>query len=75
MSVSVELDSDVALVLFELLASRDNLAEQLKLESPERNSLWALQAALETELVAPLEADYAAQLSAARQSVVARLGT
>jgi hypothetical protein len=75
MSVSVELDPDVALVLFEMLASRGDLAVQLKLESPERNSLWALQAALEKELIAPLQADYAAQLSAARQSVVARLGT
>ena len=74
MSVSVELDPDVALVLFEMLASRDDLSAQLKLESPERNSLWALQAALEKELVAPLQADYAAQLNAARQSVVARLG-
>ena len=75
MSVSVDLDPDVALVLFELLASRDSLAEELKLEGPERNSLWALQAALEKELVAPLQSDYAAQLHAARQSVLARLGT
>lgn len=75
MSVSVELDPDVALVLFEMLASRDNLAEQLKLEVPERNSLLALEAALEKQLVAPLQADYAAQLNAARQSIVARLGT
>ena len=75
MSVSVELDPDVALVLFELLASHKDLAEQLALEAPERNSLWALEAALEKQFVEPLQADYAAQLSAARQSVVARLGT
>jgi hypothetical protein len=75
MSVSVELDPDVALVLFELLASRKELAAQLKLEAPERNSLWALEAALERQLVAPLQADYVSQLNAARQSVVARLGT
>jgi hypothetical protein len=74
MNVSVELDPDVALVLFEMLASRKDLAEQLKLDSPERNSLWALEAALEKQLLAPLQADYDAQLSAARQSVVARLG-
>jgi len=75
MSVTVELDPDVALVLFEMLASRDDLAEELKLEAPERNSLWALEAALEKQLVGPLQADYAAQLNAARQSVVARMGT
>lgn len=75
MNVSIELDPDVALVLFDWLASRENLAEELKLEAPERNSLWALEAALEKQLVAPLQADYAAQLHAARQSVVTRLGT
>jgi hypothetical protein len=58
-----------------MLASRDNLAEQLKLEAPERNSLWALEAALEKQLVAPFQADYATQLNAARQSIVTRLGT
>jgi hypothetical protein len=74
MNVSVELDPDVALVLFELLASGQILAEQLKLEVPERNSLWALQAALEKQLTAPLEPDYKMQLRAARQSIVERLG-
>ena len=74
MSVSVELEPDVALVLLELLASRKTLAEQLALEAPERNSLWALEAALEKQLAAPFQPDYAAQLSAARASVVARLG-
>ena len=74
MSVSVELDPDVALVLFELLASCEDLAEQLKLEPPERSSLWALEAALEKQLDAPLQADYAAQLNAARRSVSERLG-
>lgn len=39
MSTSFELESDEALVLFELLSSRKNLAEQLKLEPPERNVL------------------------------------
>ena len=74
MNVSVELEPDVALVLFELLASRKDLAEQLRLEAPERNSLWALEAALEIKLVAPFASDYAAQLSAARLAVVERLG-
>jgi hypothetical protein len=75
MNVSVELEPDVALVIFELLASRANLPEQLKLEAPERNALWALEAALEKRLSAPLAPDYRSQLVAARKSVVERLGT
>ena len=75
MNISVELDSDAALVLFELLASRDDLAEQLKLEAPERNSLWDLHGALEKRLAAPFAGDYAAQLSAARASLIERFGT
>jgi hypothetical protein len=74
MSVSVELEPDEALVLFELLASRKDLVEQLKLEAPERNVLWALECALERKLVPPFQSDYADQLSAARKSVVERLG-
>jgi hypothetical protein len=74
MSVSVDLEPDEALVLFELLASRKDLAERLKLEAPERNVLWALECALERKLVPPFQSDYEAQLSAARKSVVERLG-
>jgi hypothetical protein len=74
MSVSVDLEPDEALVLFELLASRKDLAEQLKLEAPERNVLWALEAALERKLVPPFQSDYETQLSAARKSVLERLG-
>jgi hypothetical protein len=74
MNVSVELEPDVALVLFELLASRDDLPEQLRLEAPERHALWALEAALEKRLVAPLAPDYRSQLLAARRSIVERLG-
>ena len=74
MSVSVELEPDEALVLFELLASRKDLAEQLRLKAPERNVLWALEAALEKKLVSPFQTDYAGQLTAARKSVVERLG-
>jgi hypothetical protein len=74
MNVSVELDPDVALVLFELLASRVELSERLKLEAPERNALWALEVALEKQLTAPLAPDYKSQLIAARKSIVERLG-
>jgi hypothetical protein len=74
MTVSVELDPNVALVLLELFASGQILAAQLKLEVPERNALWALQTALEKQLTAPLEPDYHARLHAARQSIVEKLG-
>jgi len=74
MGVSIDLEPDEALVLFELLASRKDLAEQLKLEAPERNALWALEAALERKLVPPFQRDYEVQLSAARKSIVERLG-
>jgi hypothetical protein len=72
MKVSVELDPNVALVLFELLSSGQILAEQLRLELPERNSLWELQTALEKQLTAPLEPDYEVQVRAARQSIIER---
>jgi hypothetical protein len=74
MNVAVELDSDAALVLFELLASRDDFAERLSLEAPERNALWALHGALEKQLVTPFAPDYATQLSAARASLIERFG-
>jgi hypothetical protein len=72
MSVSVELAPDAALVLFELLASGQILGEQLKLDLPERNSLWELQAALEKQLSAPLEMGHESQVHAARQSMLVR---
>ena len=74
MSVTLELHSDEALVLFELLASRKDLVELLELQPPERNALWALECALEKKVVLPLQPDYIAQLESARKSVVARLG-
>jgi hypothetical protein len=74
MSVSVELESDEALVLFELLASRKDLAERLGLQPPERNVICALEAALEKILLPPFQADYCAELEAARKSVLERHG-
>jgi hypothetical protein len=56
------------------LISRKELADELKLGPPERNVLWALEAALEKTLVPPFQADCEAQLAAARKSVVERLG-
>lgn len=42
----IDIDNDTALVLLELLASREDLPAVLKLEAPERNALWFLEAAL-----------------------------
>lgn len=72
MAVSVSLEEDEALVLFELLASA---RLEAVVESPERNALWALQAVLEKELVAPFSSEYSAKLEHARQSLLARYGS
>lgn len=71
MSTTITLDDDVALVLFELLAS-----ERLEagLEAPERNALWALEGGLEKTLVQPFAPNYGELLEAARSSVVERFG-
>jgi len=72
MSTKVELAEDVALVLFELLSSGKLTGS---VETAERNALWALEAALQKQLVAPFAADYAQQVSAAKQSLLTRYGT
>ena len=72
MKVSIELESDVAIVLFELLRSGQMLAEQLRLELPERNSFWELQTALERRLTSQLEPQIDLDLPAARQSMFER---
>lgn len=71
MSLQIELADDVALVLFDLLAS-DKLADRV--EAPERNALWVLEGLLEKQLVAPLSKDYSNQLEQARSSLVTRYG-
>ena len=71
MSLQIELADDVALVLFELLAS-DKLSDMV--EAPERNALWVLEGLLEKQLVAPLSEGYSNQLEQARSSLVTRYG-
>jgi len=71
MSISLQLEDDEALVLFELLASKKLLGS---VEAPERNVLWCVEALLEKELVAPFQSDYLEQLATARQSLVERYG-
>jgi hypothetical protein len=70
----VALDKETALVLFDLLASREDLATVLNLEPPERNALWSLEAALERKLGEPFSPEYAALLQAARRALVERAG-
>jgi len=72
MTVQIELADDEALVLFELLTS-GTLEDQI--EAPERNALWALQALLEKQLVAPFSDKYSTLLEQARSSLVARYGS
>lgn len=74
MSTTINLDDDVALVLFELLASERIESELAELEAPERNALWALEGYLEKVLVQPFSPDYAKLLERARASLVERLG-
>ena len=61
-----------ALVLFELLSEYGDTDDGRVLaiqHAAERNALWALLAALEQTLVAPLQPDYAEQLKTARERV------
>ncbi|RYD14021.1 MAG: hypothetical protein EOP90_15610 [Lysobacteraceae bacterium] len=74
MSTTITLDDDVALVLFELLAS-DRIENELRgLEAPERIALWALEGCLEKNLVEPFSPEYAQLLEKARVSLVERFG-
>ncbi len=71
----IDLDNQAALVLFELLASREEeLFNSLKLEAAERNALWLLEGALEKTLVEPFDPNYESLVIAARESLVERLG-
>jgi hypothetical protein len=68
----IELTDDEALVLSALLAeygTRDDGRTLAIAHAAERNALWALEAALEKQLVAPLRSDYAELLLAARRRV------
>jgi len=74
MSTTITLDDDVALVLFELLASERIESEMKDLEAPERNALWALEGYLEKTLAQPFRSDYTQLLEKSRKSLVERFG-
>jgi hypothetical protein len=65
--VVMELTRAEALVLFEWLYTRgDSLTFD---DQAEQDVLWRIEGALESTLVEPLQADYAAALEAARKRV------
>ena len=73
--MQVELDNETALVLFELLVSREEeLVRSLNLEPAERNALWSLEAALERVLAEPFSPEYKTLLANARKVLVERGG-
>jgi len=71
MAVTITLESDEAIVLFELLASK-SIGHSVA--APERSALWRLEAALEKQLTEPLSPDYPQLLEKARKSLVVRYG-
>jgi hypothetical protein len=67
----LNLDRATALVLFELLSSReDEIVSTLRLQVPERNAIWSVVTALEKVLVEPFSPDYAEHLAAARKTLL-----
>lgn len=75
MSTTINLDNDVALVLFDLFKSERIETDFPGLGAPERNALWALEACLEKALVEPFSGEYAELLERARASLVERFGS
>ena len=75
MSTTITLADDVALVLFELLASERMESNFPGLEASERNALWAIEGYLEKALVQPLSPDYEQLLQKARESLAERFGS
>ena len=71
MSITIALEQDEALVLFELLASQKLEAS---VDTPERNALWALEGLLEKQLAEPFSPSYSELLQKARQSLLERYG-
>jgi hypothetical protein len=74
MPVQLLLDDDAALVLFELLVSKDEALSKLGLDSAETLALWSLEGALEKQLSEPFKPDYELLLERAKNSLNERLG-
>jgi hypothetical protein len=72
MAVSISIDDDAALVLFDLLASNRLRLEGLSL--PERKAVSLLLGALETQLARPLTENYQQHLAVASLALIGRYG-
>ena len=70
--MTIELTEEEGLVLFALLAeygTKDDGRHLAIRHAAERNALWALEAQLEKQLVAPLRPDYVEAVQRARAKV------
>jgi hypothetical protein len=72
MAVSIQLDDDAALVLFDLLAAGRISLEGLSL--PEQRAVSLLLGALETQLAGPLTQNYQQHLAVAGLALISRYG-
>ncbi len=68
-SITISLDHDEALVLFEWLARSSDAETVVVEDSSEQRVLWCLQGQLERVLIEPLKADYSALVDAAPKRV------
>ena len=73
MAASISLDDDVALVLFDILASGRLDLEGLSL--PERKAISLLLGALETQLAGPLTENYQQHVAVASLALIGRYGS
>ncbi len=73
MSISIELDDDDALVLYEWVTRSDDTSLPV-VHPSERVALWALECALEKVLTIPLRPDYSNLLARARERVITKGG-
>lgn len=74
MAITITLEDDEALVLFELLASEKLEKAIQSLDSAEHGAVWALEASLERVLAEPFRENYAELLAQAKQAVADRCG-
>ena len=68
------LSKDEALVLFELLHRWEDAGGVGDPDRGEQVALWAISGALERVLTAPFDADYLAQVDAARRRLAGKQG-
>jgi hypothetical protein len=67
--VSLEINRDAAVVLFEWLSRFKETGHSTFLDQAEQRALWDLEADLESRLTEPFSADYDSRLAAARETI------